>query len=82
MREMTPDEARIAVAVARKLLELGDEHHPTHVAVHREMFLGIGTLHGMKVLRVGYLTRDRAALMVVVDDAGRTVGAPVRLTCR
>ena len=68
MRELTPDETRIYNAVGRKLLELG-EHAPTHVAVHREMFLHIGELHGLKVIRAGYLPRDQAALLVVVHAA-------------
>ncbi len=73
MRELTPEETRIANAVGRKLLELGDEHAPTHVAVHRDLFLHVGEIHGLKVIRAGYLPRDQAALMVVVDDTGRTI---------
>jgi hypothetical protein len=75
MRKLTPDETRIYNAVGRKLLDLGDEHQPTHVVVYRDMFLNIGTLHGMKVIRAGYLPRDQAALLVVVDDIGRTVAS-------
>ena len=69
MRELSREEERIADAVGRKLLELQKSgHRPTHVAVYRTLFLHVGQLHGLKVIRAGYLPPDQAALMVVVND--------------
>lgn len=80
MRALSRDEERIADVIAAKLLELEKVgHRPTHVAVNRMMFLGCGLLHGLAVIRAGYIKKDEAALLLITDDIGRWRVPMVRL---
>ena len=73
MRELTEHEQRIANAVAKRLLELQEKgvRAPTRVAVHRTQFRGVGELLGLKLVRVGYIREDEAALLLMADDMMR-----------
>ena len=71
-RDLSPDETRIANSVSQCLTELRNAgFEPTHCAVHRTLFLRCSTLLGLHLVRVGYMRKDEAALMVIVDDVVR-----------